>query len=113
MNSYLGQKISRLRAFQPFSFLEEGRKTKKINIKKDKKKLKLIFDGEYLDAKRWKGKEIEERYNNDDILIFQGEYINGILYGKEYNIYGKVKYLKENFTKKKMKKKVKHIILEN
>jgi antitoxin component YwqK of YwqJK toxin-antitoxin module len=107
LNSYLGQKISRLRTFQPFSFLEEGRKTKKINIKKDKKrkkKLELIFDGEYLDGKRWKGREIEERYNNDDILIFQGEYINGILHGKEYNIYGKIIFEGEYYKEKNEKK---------
>ena len=35
----------------------------------------LIFDGEYLNGKRWNGKFKE--YNEDDELITEGEYLNG------------------------------------
>ena len=36
---------------------------------------RLIFEGEYLNGKRWNGK-IKE-YDNNDNLIFEGEYLNG------------------------------------
>ena len=36
---------------------------------------KLIYEGEYLNGKRWKGKGKEIDYNN--VLIFEGEYKNG------------------------------------
>ena len=36
---------------------------------------KLIFEGEYLNGKRWNGK-IKE-YDYDGELIFEGEYLNG------------------------------------
>ena len=39
----------------------------------------LIFEGEYLNGKRnGKGKE----YNNDGIIIFEGDYLNGVRNGK-------------------------------
>ena len=38
-------------------------------------KYELIFEGEYLDEKRWKGKGKE--YNDKGELIFEGEYLNG------------------------------------
>ena len=43
-----------------------------------------IFDGEYLNGKRWNGKG-KEYYKGDNIII-EGEYKNGILIGKEYYI---------------------------
>ena len=52
---------------------------------------KLIFEGEYLNAKRnGKGKE----YNKYGELQFEGEYLNGKRNGKgkEYNHYGKLKF---------------------
>ena len=33
---------------------------------------KLIFEGEYLNGEKWKGKGIE--YNNEKEIIFEGEY---------------------------------------
>ena len=49
----------------------------------------LIFDGEYLNGKR-NGKF--KQYNNEDALIFEGEYLNGKLNGKliQYNSQGKI-----------------------
>ena len=45
---------------------------------------KLIFEGEYLNGKRWNGKG--EEYNIFGKLIFAGKYINGLRngIGKEY-----------------------------
>ena len=48
---------------------------------------KLIFEGEYLNWKRWNGKGKE--YNNLGELIFEGEYLNGKKWNKKKNI-GKV-----------------------
>ena len=78
---------------------------KKKSIKKRKIKLKLIFDGEYLNGERLKGRELETRYDNDDKLIFEGEYIDGILHGKEYNTYGKLIFEGEYFKGKNNEKK--------
>ena len=68
--------------------------------------VKLKFDGEYLNRKRWNGKgyalngniefEIKDgkgnikEYNISGDLLFEGEYLNGERNGngKEYNIYG-------------------------
>ena len=36
---------------------------------------KLIFEGEYLNGKKWNGKCIE--YYNNSKLKFEGEYLNG------------------------------------
>ena len=35
----------------------------------------LVFEGEYLEGKRWNGKGKE--YNDDNELLFKIEYING------------------------------------
>ena len=35
----------------------------------------IVYEGEYLDGKRWKGKGKE--YNREDQLIFEGEYLEG------------------------------------
>ena len=48
----------------------------------------LIFEGEYLDDKRFNGKGKEFDYKNN--LIFEGEYLNGkrwdgIIYNQEEN----------------------------
>ena len=43
----------------------------------------LLFDGDYLNKKRWKG-NFKKYYNNE--LIFEGEYLNGKIWngkGKE------------------------------
>ena len=49
-----------------------------------------MFEGEYLNGKRWKGKE----YYSNGKLKFEGEYLNGKRNGKgkEYNIYGKLEF---------------------
>ena len=49
-------------------------------IEEYNKKGDIIFEGEYLNGKRWKGKDKE--YNDDDLLIFEGEYLNGKKHGK-------------------------------
>ena len=40
----------------------------------------LIFEGEYLDGKKWKGKVKEYHYNG--VLEFEGEYLDGKRNGK-------------------------------
>ena len=57
----------------------------------------LIFDGEYLNRKKWKGKGKE--FNYDDYLLFEGEYLCGKKFKKnilmeDYNIKENV-YLKK------------------
>ncbi len=49
---------------------------------------KLIFQGEYLDGKKWKGK-FKEYDNDTKNLVFECEYLNGIIEGeaKEYDKY--------------------------
>ena len=52
-----------------------------------------MFEGEYLNGKRWKGKGKE--YNENDSLIFEGEYLNGKRWngkGKEFDKNGKSFY---------------------
>ena len=45
---------------------------------------KLIYEGEYLNGKRWNGNEKE--YDEYGKLIFEGEYLNGKRWnGKRYN----------------------------
>ena len=49
---------------------------------------KLIFDGEFLDGKKWKGNA--KKYDEDTgKLILEYEYLNGIIDGKgcEYDKY--------------------------
>ena len=45
----------------------------------------MIFEGEYLNGNKWC--ENGKLYNYDDKLIFEWEYLNGIIKGKgkEYN----------------------------
>ena len=55
---------------------------------------RLEFEGEYLNGKRWIGKEKE--YNSDDELIFEGYYFNGERKGKrrkKEEYYDKLGYL--------------------
>ena len=55
------------------------------NRKKYNYNYNIIFEGEYKEGKKYKGKE----YNNKDKLIFEGEYKDGIKYNgkeKEYTI---------------------------
>ena len=49
---------------------ERNWKGKEYNFKGE-----LLFEGEYLNGKRWNGKGKE--YNWNDELIFEGEYLNG------------------------------------
>ena len=69
---------------------------------------KLIFEGEYLNGKRWNGNEYDpdnnfayklkngngliKKYDYDGNLIFEGEYLNGKRNGegKAYNCNGKL-----------------------
>ena len=51
-------------------YLKGKKKGKEYNDKGD-----IIFDGEYLDKKRWKGKGKE--FNDKGDIIFEGEYLNG------------------------------------
>ena len=61
--------------------LNERIKKLENNVKEYNDKGKLIFDGEYKDGKKYKGKE----YNDEGKLIFDGEYKEGKKYkGKEY-----------------------------
>ena len=56
-------------------------------------KYEKVFEGEYLNGKRWKGegKEYYENCDYEEILIFEGEYLNG----KRWN--GKGIEFEENF----------------
>ena len=59
----------------------------------------IIFDGVYLEGKKWKGKVKQYYYNCE--LFFEGEYLKGKKHGnaKEYYDDGKLKlnyFLKEN-----------------
>ena len=68
----------------------------------------MVYEGEYLYNKKWNGKGYDEKGNilyemvngngkvkeyYDDILIFEGEYLNGRKNGKgkEYDYEGKLK----------------------
>ena len=47
-----------------------------------------MFEGEYLNGKKWKGKGKEFKYENFGELIFEGEFENGKRWngkGKEYD----------------------------
>ena len=72
----------------------------------DEDKGELIFDGEFLDDKRWKGKGKEIGLYNE--TIFKGEYLNGQYWnGTKYNydldLYGPCKVSEEIYTNGKMK----------
>ena len=59
-----------------------------------------MFDGEYLNDSRWNGKLKEYKtFNNESkILLFEGHYINGQKYGKEYDYEGKFIFEGEFFN---------------
>ena len=59
----------------------KSRKNGKVKEYHDKE---LIFEGKYLNNKRWNGKS--QKYDSNDKLVFEGEYINGEKKGliKEY-----------------------------
>ena len=61
---------------------------------------KLVFEGEYIDGKKWKGK-IKEYDNSSEDLIFEGEYLNGKKIGKEYDQVGKIKFEGEYLDEKR------------
>ena len=55
---------------------------------KEYKDDKLIFEGEYNDGKRYNGKMMQ--YYGNGNLLFVGKYSNGILNGKQYNENGEL-----------------------
>ena len=62
----------------------------------------LIFEGEYLNGERWKGKEYW--YNGE--ILFKGEYLNGKRSkGKEYNYEEELLFEGEYLNGKKWKGK--------
>ena len=78
----------------------EGKKLKGKEYEGDE----LVFEGEYLNGKRWNGKGKEYF---DDKLLFEGEYLNGKRwngYGKEYDWFHKLEFSGEyiNGEKKKL-----------
>ena len=56
---------------------------------------KLVFEGEYLNGKRWNGSGIKDgkgyvkEYNKDNILIYEGQFENGEKNGKGKEYYDK------------------------
>ncbi len=73
----------------------------------------LIFEGEYLNRKKWKGKGKEYHDNNE--LKFEGEYLNGEKYGKGkgYNYYGNLIFEGEYLNGKRNKKGKEYYIIIN
>ena len=86
---------------------------------------KILFEGEYLNGKKWNGKR--NNYSYDGKLIFEEEYLNGkrwkgkgykknfeikngIFKGIEYNNYGKVEY-KGEYLNRERNGKGKNIIV--
>ncbi len=81
----------------------------------------LEYEGDYLYEKKWNGKGYDENgniiyelingngkvkeYDNDDVLIFDGEYLDGKKYGKgkEYNSLGKLIFEGDYQNDKKIK----------
>ena len=61
----------------------------------------LVFEGFYLNGKRWRGKNCE--YNRDGQLLFEVEYLNGEFQGKYKGYYsnGKLEYEIEYLNGKK------------
>ena len=73
-----------------------------------------MFEGEYLNGKRWKGKGKE--YNKDGRLIFEGEYLNGKRWNgneKEYDYHGDIIFEGEYLNGKILKKWKNKIIMYN
>ena len=50
---------------------------------KEYKKEKLVFDGEYLNGRRWNGKYI---YNKKEYLLSEGNYLNKDTYEKKQDM---------------------------
>ena len=71
-----------------YKIYDENGKIKEFSSYNDE----LIYEGEYLNGKRWKGKGKE--YNREGDLVFEGEYLNGEKNGirKEYNKNGNLIY---------------------
>ena len=77
---------------------------------------KIKFNGEYFNNKKWEGQGYDQKgniiyelnngngiikeYNAFDILLFQGEYLNGVINGKgkEYDFDGNLIYNGEYFN---------------
>ena len=80
---------------------------------KEYDKGKLIFDGEYLNEKRWKG--IKKEYDYDGNKIFEGEYLKGKRNGngKEYDSYGKLKFEGEYLNGKRNETEKNMIVIVN
>ena len=62
----------------------------------------ILFVGEYLNGKKWKG-IIKEYYDNSNTIKFDGEYLNGNKIGKEYNINSYLIFKGEYLENKKWK----------
>jgi len=61
----------RKRILLSFKYAKKKKRKRKIMILYE-----LLFEGEYLNGKRWNGKGKE--YDSDGKLLFKGEYSNGI-----------------------------------
>ena len=65
-------------------------------MEKEKNDDELVFEGEYLNGKRWNGKGKEHHMNS--LLEFEGKYLNGKRWNgkvKKYNYIGKLKFEEE------------------
>ena len=70
--------------------LDEERLKTYVKVKEYDYKGRLLFDGEYFNEKKWKGKL---KVYSDDILVFEGDYLDGKIWnckGKIYNFRGDV-----------------------
>ena len=63
---------------------------------------KIVFEGIYNEGKKWDGKGKE--YDHNDKLTFEGEYKEGIKFGKEYEYKGNLMIEYECNVEKKRKK---------
>ena len=66
---------------------------------------RILFVGEYLNGKKWKG-IIKEYYDDSNQIKFDGEYLNGNKIGKEYNINGYLIFEGEYLENKKWNGKI-------
>ena len=81
------------------ALIQQKEKLNKLKIKdNENKETNILFEGEYLNGYRLKGKE----YNIDDVLIFEGEYFKGHKFkGREFFPNGKLEYEGEYLFDKK------------
>ena len=81
------------------ALIQQKEKLNKLKIKdNENKERNILFEGEYLNGYKLKGKE----YNIDDVLIFEGEYFKGHKFkGREFFPNGKLEYEGEYLFDKK------------